>query len=121
MLVGKEKDALTTRESPFKGGAGVGRGADETAIFAAKGLDDAGGGHGSDRHEFAGEAQALERIAAVCRLRDFGYVCHRTTGVEIGQDYLLAIVAEHVGTLSHKVDAAEDDVLRIGLRGAFGK
>ena len=121
MLVGKEEDALVTCESPFKGGAGVGRGADETAIFAAESLDGGGGVHVSDRHDFAGEALAIERIPAVFHLGDFGHIGHRASGVEIGQDYLLAVVAEHVGAFGHEVDAAENDVLRICLRGDFGE
>src|ERR1017187_745981 len=121
MLFGEEEDALTTRESPFKGGAGVGRGANQAAIFAAKGFDGGSGVHVRDGHDFAGEAQALERIPAVLHLGNFGHIGHRASGVEVGQDYLLAVVAEHVGAFGHEVDAAEDDVLRICLRGDFGE
>ncbi len=62
-----------------------------------------------------------ERIPAGFHLRDFGHIGHGTSGIQIGQDHLLAVGSEHIGAFGHKVNAAEDDVLRFGLRGDFGE
>jgi hypothetical protein len=121
VLVGQKEDALAAGEGPLEGGAGVGRGADQPAALAAEGLDGGGGVHVGQRHGLVRQAEALKRLPAGFDLGDFRHVGHRAAGVEVGQDHLLALVAEHVGALGHEVHAAENNVLGVGFGGDAGE
>ena len=112
---------LPRAKAHSKAARGVGRSADQAAAFAAEGLDGRGGVHVGDRNGVVGEVKALERLPAGFDLRDLGHIGHGAAGVEVGQDDLLAVVAEHVGALGHEVHAAEDNVLRVGFGGDFGE
>ena len=65
--------------------------------------------------------KARKRLPAGFDLGDFGHIGHGTAGVEVGQNHLLAVVAQHVGALGHKMYAAEDDELGRGFGGDFGE
>ena len=59
---------------------------------------------------------SVEDVPAVLDLADRGHVGHRAAGREVGQHDLLVVAGEDVRGLGHEVDAAEDDVRRLGLR-----
>ena len=67
------------------------------------------------------ETEAFQGLPAGFDLGDFGHIGHGAAGVEVGQDHLLAIVAEHVGALGHEMHAAENNVLRFSFGGDFGE
>jgi hypothetical protein len=117
VLVGQKQNALAARKGPLEGGSRIRRRAHQPAALAAKGFDRGSRVHVRQRDRFPGQTQPLERIPAGFHLRDFGHIGHRTAGIQVGQDYLLARVAEHVGTFGHEVNAAEKDVPRIGFCG----
>ena len=121
MLVGQEEDALAAGKGPLEGGAGVGRGADQSAALAAEGLDGGGGVHVGERNSLIREAEAFERLPAGFHLRDLRHIGHGAAGVEVGQDDLLAVVAEDVRALGHEVHAAENNVLGVGFGGDAGE
>jgi len=117
VLVGQKQDAPAACESPLEGRAGVGRGADQAAALAAKGLDGGGRVHVGQRDDLIRKAQALKRFPAGFDLGDFRHVGHGAAGVKVGQDDLLAGVAEHIGALRHEVYAAENNVFGVGFGG----
>jgi len=127
MLIGEKENALAALESPFKGGAGVGTGADQAAAFAAEGFDGGGGVHVGERDQAIGQADLFESFPGGFYLGDFGHVGHGAAGVQVGQDHLLdgvalgVLAAEQIGAFSHKMHAAEDDVFGFSLGGDFGE
>jgi hypothetical protein len=76
VLIRQEEKTLAAGEGPLEGGAGVGRGADQSAALAAEGLDGGGRVHVGQRQGFVREAEALKRLPAGFDLRDFGHVGH---------------------------------------------
>ena len=121
MLVGQEENAPIASEGPLKRCAGIGRSADQASVLAAKGLDGGGGVHVGERDGVGGHAEAIERLPTGFNLGDLGHIGHGAAGIQIGQDHLLAIAAQHIGALGHEVHAAEDDVLCIGVGGNAGE
>ena len=117
VLVGQKQDFLAAREGPIKGRARIGRGADQAAALAAKGLDRGGGVHIGQRQNRPIEPGGHQRIPAVLHLADLGHVGHRTPSIQVRQKYLLIAAPEDVGALGHEMDAAEDDILALGLSG----
>ena len=113
MLVRQKENALAARESPLKGGAAIGRSAYQPAALAAKRLDGGCGVHVGQRDHVRRQSEPLERFPASFHLRDLRHVGHRAAGVQVRQDDLLFIAAEHIGALRHEVNAAEHDVLGV--------
>ena len=60
-------------------------------------------------------------VPGLLDLVDVGHVRHAATGGEVGKNDRRPIVGKDVRRLGHEVHAAEDDVLRLLLRGATCK
>ena len=50
-------------------------------------------------------------------MANVGHISHRTAGVQVGQNNNLVLAAENVRAFSHEMNAAENDVARIGFGG----
>ena len=99
--------------------AGVRRRAHQPAAFATESLDGGSRVHISDGHDrIRGEPARHERVPAVFHLADLRHIRHGAAGIEVGQDDLLRVrevgASQDVGALGHEVDAAEDQVPRLG-------
>ncbi len=77
------------------------------------------GVHVGDRHSLFADARCHEVIPAVFNLVNDGHVSHGASSSEIWEDYLLVIGGQDVGTFSHEVHTAEDDVFGVGARCCF--
>ena len=128
MLVGQKENFLRARKGPVKGLAGVRRSAHQPAALSAESLDRGRRVHVRNRHNLLRrEAGGHQRIPAVFDLPNLRHVGHRAAGVQVGQNHLLACsrrivgTAQHVGALRHKVHAAKDEILRLGLGRDFGE
>ena len=119
VLVGQEEDPLALLEGPLQGLPGVARRADRAAVAAGERLDRGRGVHVGDRDGRLGQPELDEALPRVLDLADLGHVGHRAAGREVGQDHLLVVGGQDVGALGHEVHAAEDDELRLGVRGGL--
>ena len=61
-------------------------------------------------------ADLAKLVPSVLDLFDRRHIGHRASRTQIGQDHTLRRLAQNVRRLGHKMDAAKDDELSIGLR-----
>src|SRR5258708_1129955 len=125
VLVRKKQELLVAFKGPAKRCRRVGRSANHSSALAAKRFDSGGAVHVGQRRYAAallvGESHSCELVPAAFDLANLGHVRHGASGVEIGQDDLLAFVSENVRALGHEVDTAEDNVFRVSARALLGK
>ncbi|MDZ7734136.1 MAG: hypothetical protein U5R31_14665 [Acidimicrobiia bacterium] len=86
------------------------------AVLADERLQRRGGVHVGDGHDLSNVRMTCSRASQASSTSvEVGHVGHRAAGVEVGQDHLLVVACEEVGRLGHEVDAAEDDVVGLGV------
>ncbi|SBT10145.1 hypothetical protein ACCAA_890024 [Candidatus Accumulibacter aalborgensis] len=118
MLVGKEENLFPALEGPASDRSGVRRGAHDAAACTAEGLEIGGRVDVGHRGDLLIDVEYLAEFApAALDLGQIGHVGHRAAGGEVRQDGHLFRLRHDVGDFGHEMHAAEDNVLRFGLRG----
>ncbi len=121
VLIGQEQNSLASRKRPLERRASVGGGTHQSTALPAECLDSRGRVHIGQRNRIGRQSQAFQRLPASLDLRDLRHVSHGAAGVQIRQDHLLVLAAQHIRALGHEMHAAEDDVVCRSLRGNFGE
>ena len=118
MLIREKKNFFTVAPAPLKNLLCIAGGADNAAVLTA------------ERFQGCGRVDICDRRDELVRIDDFGeflpaarylliirHIGHRTAGSQIRQNHSLGITGQNIGSFSHEMHAAENDIRSAGLSG----
>ena len=115
MLIGEEQDLLALGERPLQYLLRIGRGADDTAVATAKGLEVRRRVDVGHRGDLLIRFQHLGQLTpGPLYIGQIGHVRHRTASGHVGQNRGLLRARKDIRHLGHEVHTAKHDEFRIG-------
>src|SRR5262249_13216109 len=127
VLIGEKQHSAGALKGPIQNRAGIGRGADNTAVAAAKGLQAGGGVDVGDGGDVGSIDHFPQFFPAAFDLIDGGHSGHGAAGSHVGQHDRNALAAalgkffgpvgDNVGRFGHEVDTAKGNVAAVAAVG----